>query len=62
MEVLGVPTYKYKGNPYHIVGFCKFKDPNTREWHDAIMYQRADEISGIYVREREEFYNRFKLE
>lgn len=55
-------TYYYKGNPYKVIGECKFKDPNTRQWHDAVMYQRADNAPNkdeIYVREKEEFYKRF---
>lgn len=54
--------YYYKGHPYKVLGECKFKDPNTRQWHVAVMYQRADNAPNkdeIYVREKEEFYKRF---
>lgn len=57
-------AYYYKGNPYRVLGECKFKNPATRQWHEAVMYQRADDAPNkdeIYVRDKEEFYNRFKL-
>lgn len=45
---------------YRVIGNCKVKDPKTREWYDAVMYQE-DELGGtIYVREKNEFNEKFK--
>lgn len=47
-------------NKYRVLGTCKVKDPQTREWYDAVMYREAELGGGIYVREKEEFYQKFK--
>lgn len=54
-------VYTYKGNIYRIVKESRSKHPETREWFDTIVYTRADKTNGDwYVRERTEFFDRFK--
>lgn len=54
-------VYTYKGNIYRIVKESRSKHPETREWYDTIVYTRADKTNGDwYVRERTEFFDRFK--
>lgn len=45
---------------YRYLGECKVKNPQTREWYEAVMYQEADLGGEIYVREKEEFNKKFK--
>lgn len=55
------PIFTYKGNIYRIVKESRSKHPDTREWYDTIIYTRADKTNGDwYVRERTEFFDRFK--
>ena len=51
-------VYKYKGHEYVVIGECRMKNPITRIWIDAVMYQRVGG-EDTFVREKEEFYNRF---
>jgi hypothetical protein len=50
--------YKYKGNEYEVFKQVKMKNPETREWDDAIIYM--DRKGDLYVRERNDFLNKFK--
>lgn len=55
------PIYVYKSNIYRIVRETRFKNPQTREWLDAVVYTRADKENGEwFVREKTEFFDRFK--
>lgn len=42
---------------YMFLGKCKYKDPQTREWINAMMYQNEN---GIFVREESDFISSFK--
>lgn len=70
MEIGKIVKHKHKestsGYPhdkkYIIYGKCRMKNPTTREWVDAIQYVEADNIkSQIYVREKQDFENEFKV-
>lgn len=52
--------YEYKGHPYKKIGECLSKNPDTRNWYNAVIYTRQDVASDTYVREKEDFYNKFK--
>lgn len=55
------PIYIYKSNIYRIVRETRFKHPQTREWLDAVVYTCADKENGEwFVREKTEFFDRFK--
>ena len=54
--------YEYKGNLYLVTDECSFKDPVTRQWFDAFIYQPIvdSKVMGVkYVREKKEFLSRF---
>lgn len=38
---------------------CRMKDPTTREWVDAVIYD--DEASNRYVRELNDFIDKFQI-
>lgn len=44
---------------YEIVGFCRMKDPTTREWVDGIIYRNIETFE-VFVRERNDFEDKFK--
>lgn len=45
---------------YRVMDFCRMKDPTTRKWVDAVIYR--DIITyEIFVREKSDFENHFKL-
>lgn len=47
---------------YVVYGFCRMKNPTTREWVDAVQYMEFGNIkSSIYVREKQDFESHFKL-
>lgn len=50
-------TVEYKEKQYKILHQAKLKNPKTREWEDVVVYENG---CGVYVREKEEFYERFK--
>lgn len=66
--------FKETKNRYRILNECAlFKDPTTREWRECVIYTPYEthnldgtrtKVSGleetIYVREKEDFYNKFK--
>lgn len=66
--------FKETKNRYKILNECAlFKDPTTREWRECVIYTPYEthnldgtrtKVSGveetIYVREKEDFYNKFK--
>ncbi len=55
-----VDKYTYEGKHYVILGYVPFKDPSTRKWLDAVHYLQLE--SGLdFVREKEEWFNQFKL-
>lgn len=45
---------------YKVLGLCTAKDPTTRRWFEAVMYQDTELGGSIYVREREDFKLKFK--
>lgn len=53
--------YPKNGHKYAIVnqGVTRMKNPNTKEWTDAIIYTDG---KGFYVREASDFNSKFKLE
>ncbi|WP_418821729.1 hypothetical protein [Phocaeicola plebeius] len=42
---------------YFITGFCRLKNPTTREWVDGVCYCDGEQV---FVREKIDFYNHFK--
>jgi hypothetical protein len=52
-------VYEYKGNRYMILGTLKVKHPDTGEWFNAIRYE--DRNGQNYVRETDDFNNKFKV-
>lgn len=54
-------VYTYKGKHYQILGYGEMKNPHTRDWEKCVVYiQLENRIT--YVRNREEFFNKFKEE
>lgn len=51
-------TVGYKEKQYKILHQAKLKNPKTREWEDVVVYQNEEGM--VFVREREEFEDRFK--
>ena len=43
---------------YHITGFCRMKDPTTREWVDGVCYSAGEEL---FVREKSDFQIHFQI-
>ena len=55
--------YKFKetGNLYEVISFsAKMKNPITREWLDAVIYQSYNNENETWVREKSEFLERFE--
>lgn len=52
--------YKYKGKHYIALGIVKMKDPNSRGWFLAAKYEREDIPRVTYVREINDFNEKFK--
>ncbi len=56
--------FTYKKKKYEIIGYCRFKHPETRKWIEAVTYQFV-KVSGklstnrVFVREFNEFFERF---
>lgn len=51
-------TVEYKEKQYKILHQAKLKNPKTREWEDVVVYQNEEGM--VFVRERKEFFERFK--
>lgn len=49
----------YEGNTYLVLGPTRFKDPKSRKWLPAIRYENSKGME--FVREQEEFINRFEM-
>lgn len=54
-------TYTYKGKHYQILSYGEMKNPHTRDWEKCVVYIQL-ENRNTYVRNREEFFNKFKEE
>lgn len=56
--------FKKKGTLYKVVDVAKMKNPTTRNWDECVIYEPTVNPDGaLYVRERNEFNERFeKLE
>ena len=52
-------TYAYKGKHYQIINYGEMKNPQTRVWEECVIYIQL-ENRNTYVRNREEFFNKFK--
>ena len=51
--------YTYKGKHYQVLSFGEMKNPQTRDWEKCVVYIQL-ENRNTYVRNREEFFNKFK--
>lgn len=52
--------YIYKGNYYIIVSTeQKYKDESTGEWITLVSYSPVDDLSKVYHRRTESFYDKF---
>ena len=73
MKNLDIVKYLGTGNLYQILSLdCKMKNPQTREWHECVVYQSLmdyDPETGnytenhdhhIWIREKTEFNIKFK--
>ena len=49
--------YPKNGHTYIFVNEVRCKDRTTGEWYDAILYK---DHKGSYIREKNDFYNKFK--
>jgi hypothetical protein len=58
LKICGKETVEYKEKQYKILHQAKLKNQKTREWEDVVVYQNEEEM--VFVREREEFFERFK--
>lgn len=54
-------TYTYKGKYYQIISYGEMKNPHTRNWEKCVIYIQL-ENRNTYVRNKEEFFNKFKEE
>lgn len=52
-------AYTYKGKKYSVQRLVNLKHPVTRKWVDAVEYCSWDTLI-FYVREKQEFLERFK--
>lgn len=68
MEINDAVEHKYKESTsgyshdgiYRIVDFCRMKNPTTREWVDGVIYRNVRTYE-IYVREKSDFEDKFKV-
>lgn len=65
MEIGQVVEHRINKKPtdnglYRIVDFCKMKNPTTREWVDGVIYRNIRTYE-IYVREKSDFEDKFKV-
>ena len=51
--------YSHEGI-YRIMEFCRMKNPTTREWVDGVIYAN-NETYELFVREKSDFEDKFKL-
>lgn len=57
---IGKNGYSHDGK-YHILREARMKNPTNGEWHDCVIYQ--DIVNeAVYVREKNDFYNKFIVE
>lgn len=52
--------YRYKGNEYRVTGTVMMKCPKTRKWLLAMKYEQYNNSSQVYVREVNDFYDKFE--
>ena len=52
-------TYTYKGKHYQFLIYGEMKNPYTRNWEECVVYIQL-ENRNTYVRNREEFFEKFK--
>ena len=51
-------VYSKNGHYYEPLFRCRMKNPTSREWFDAIIYQDYN-TKHLYVRERKDFLDKF---
>lgn len=51
-------VYPKNGHYYEPLFRCRMKNPTSREWFDAIIYQDYN-TKHLYVRERKDFLDKF---
>jgi len=63
MKVGEVYKFKKRGTMYLILGVVSMKNPETREWVDAVLYSSlSDENLGKrFVRELSDFKDKFEF-
>ena len=54
-----IVIYKFKDRSYQVLGYGEMKNPHTRLWEDCVIYVQL-ENRKTYVRNREEFFEKFK--
>lgn len=51
--------YPHDGK-YAVVAECRMKSPADGRWIDGIIYRSVDDDSKLFVREKEDFIEKFK--
>ena len=52
--------YSHDGK-YAVVSECRMKNPVHGEWIDGIIYQDIDDESKLFVRDKKDFFKKFKI-
>lgn len=56
---VGESGYPHDGK-YAIVEYARMKNPSTREWKDCVIYSDI-KTKSVYVREKQDFFDKFEL-
>ena len=54
-----IVIYEFKNRHYQVLSYGEMKNPHTRLWEDCVIYVQL-ENRKTYVRNREEFFEKFK--
>ena len=54
-----IVIYGFKNRRYQFLSFGEMKNPHTRLWEDCVIYIQL-ENRKTYVRNKEEFFEKFK--
>ena len=54
-----IVIYEFKNRSYQFLSFGEMKNPHTRLWEDCVIYIQL-ENRKTYVRNKEEFFEKFK--
>ena len=57
-KAVGESGYSHDGKYQVITVEARLKNPTTREWQDCVIYANID-TDDIYVREKQDFFDKF---